>query len=87
MTVEGDGGPGVPPGRPIEASSARQGRRTNRMVWVMTTSIALVALLFVAIWAIHLGPGANHVGRVTHADAQLFRQPIPGGKPAPAKAE
>lgn len=87
MAVAGDGGPSDPVEHPIEAHLVRQGRRSTRMVWVMSTSLALVALLFVAIWAIHLGPDANHMGRVTHADARLFHQPIQPARQAPAQPE
>jgi hypothetical protein len=86
MTVAGDDGPREPSGgRPIEARFVRQGRRSTRMVWVMTVSLGLVALLFLAIWSAKLGPGANQMNRITRADARLFNQPAQTAPRTPAQ--
>ena len=85
MTVAGDQGPRDPKA-PIEARFVRQGRRSTRMMWVMATSLGLIAVIMVAIWAAKLGPGASDMGRVTHADARLWHQGIPTAKQTPAQS-
>jgi hypothetical protein len=72
MNVAGDGGrrdrqPG------IEARFARQGGRGGRMIWAMAVSLTLVALAFLGLWAVQLGPSVHHKGRVTVAQAELFK--------------
>ncbi len=68
--------------RGIEARFVRQGRRGTRMIWVMTTSLALVALLMLALWAVQLGPNAGQAGRLVRADARARAAQVPAGQPA-----
>ena len=89
MTLAGDGGPRhQAPERkvltPLEAHLARQGRRTTRLMWVMTASLLLAALALLAVWAAQLGPRSGGVGRTTRADATRFHQGAPTAKPAAA---
>lgn len=91
MTIAGDGGPGdearrVKEARPLEAHLVRQGRRTTRLMWVMTVSLVVVVLALVGIWAAQLGPGGARVGRTTRSDATQFREGVPTAKQTPAQS-
>lgn len=91
MTIAGDGGPRdhaqdkrtVPP---LEAHLVRQGRRTTRLMWMMTVSLVVVVLALVAVWAAQLGPGGARVGRTTRADATRFHEGTPAAKQTPAQS-
>jgi type VI protein secretion system component VasK len=91
MTIAGDGGPrddarerkAIPP---LEAHLVRQGRRTTRLMWVMTVSLVVVALALLAVWAAQLGPRGGRVGRTTRADATQFHQGAPAAKQTPAQS-
>lgn len=91
MTITGDGGPrnkspDVKEARPLEAHLVRQGRRTTRLMWVMTVSLVVVVLALIAIWAAQLGPGGARAGRTTHADATRFHEGVPTAKQTPAQS-
>jgi len=91
MTLAGDGGPrNEAPDRkvvpPLEAYLVRQGRRTTRLMWVMTVSLLVVVLALVAVWAVQLGPRGGRVGRTTRADATQFHEGAPTAKQTPAQS-
>jgi hypothetical protein len=91
MTIAGDDGPRnkaqdrrtVPP---LEAHLVRQGRRTTRLMWVMSVSLLVVVLALAAVWATQLGPGGARVGRTTRADATQFHEGSPAAKQTPAQS-
>jgi hypothetical protein len=91
MTFAGDGGPRneVPDRKaitPLEAHLARQGRRTTRLMWMMTASLLLAALVLLAVWAAQLGPRGGRVERTTRADATQFHEGAPAAKQTPAQS-
>lgn len=91
MTIAGDGGPGdearrVKEARPLEAHLVRQGRRTTRLMWMMTVSLVVVVLVLAGIWAAQLGPGGGRAGRTTRADATRFHEGLPTAKQTPAQS-
>jgi hypothetical protein len=43
-------------GRPVEAQYVRQGRRGTHVLWILIISLALVAVGFLAVWGLHMGP-------------------------------
>jgi hypothetical protein len=88
MTIAGKGGSGggATNRPPLEAHLVRQGRRTTRLMWVMTVSLLVVVLALVAIWAAQLGPGGSRVGRTTRAEATQFHQGTPTAKQTPAQS-
>jgi hypothetical protein len=89
MTIAGDGGPrneaegrkAVPP---LEAYLARQGRRTTRLMWVMTVCLLMAALALLAVWAARLGPQGGRAGAPTRIDAAQVHPGAPAANLTPA---
>lgn len=76
-------------GRPIEAQYVRQGRRGTHVLWIMLISLALVAVAFLAVWGLHMGPfaSADRNAAALPSEAAKFDAPSePGVKQAPAPA-
>ncbi len=83
MSVTGDPGRRDHPVGGIEARFVRQGGRGGRFIWLMAVSMTLVALVFLGLWAVQLGPRAHHLGRTTVADAEHFTSAPSAARAAP----
>jgi hypothetical protein len=70
---------------PLEAYLARQGRRTTRLMWVMTLSLLVAVLALVAVWAAQLGSGGARTPGATRADASRGHEGAPTAKQIPAR--
>lgn len=84
MTLAGDGEPperAASPEIALEARLVRQGRRSLRILWVMTVSLALAVLALFGLFAAELA-GAHRTSRVAAADAR----PVNGGVPTARSA-
>jgi hypothetical protein len=71
---------------PLEAYLARQGRRTTRLMWVMTVLLLLLVLALVAVWAVELRPAGARMGGATRADVSRGHEAAPTAKQIPPQS-
>jgi hypothetical protein len=69
---------------PLEAYLVRQGRRTTRLMWLMTVLLLLMVAALVAVWAGELRPAG--ASRTTRADASRVHEAAPAAKQIPAQS-
>ena len=71
---------------PLEAYLVRQGRRTTRLMWVMTLALLMAVLALVAVWAAQLGSRGARMEGATRADASRVHEGASTSKQTPAQS-